>query len=55
MTSDVIKSLLNQMTGYQLNDWIGDVPDSDWKLAERFNVNPPDGITLVATPEASLG
>ena len=54
VTSDVIKSLLNQMTGYQLNDWIGDVPESDWKLAERFNANPPDGITLVANLEASL-
>ena len=54
VTSDVVKSLLNQMTGYQLNDWISDVPESDWKLAERFNVNPPDGLTLVTNLEASL-
>ena len=44
--SDVIKSLLNQMTGYEHRDWLADVPDSDWKLSERFTPGFNDGLTI---------
>ena len=43
---DVIKSLLNQLTGYEHRDWIDDVPDSDWRLSERFTPGVTDGLTL---------
>ena len=44
--SDVIKNLLNQMTGYEHRDWLADVPDSDWKLSERFTPVFNDGLTI---------
>jgi len=44
--SDVIKNLLNQLIGYELRGWIGDVPDEDWKLSERFTPELNDGLTI---------
>ena len=44
--TDVIKTLLNQLTGYEHRDWIGDVPDSDWRLSERFTPVFNDELTI---------